>query len=705
MARLLQVLACLAGSFVLPLHAADDGPIVLRARSLELHVRLGATPNPYLLVDRSSGVRYADADYQYLVEYETSGGMRTVSRLRSLNHELQRRDDETTLKIEGVFEDAAHSLRLQQVFRVPKDGGFLEEEITLSNPGRLACRVKRISCGFRKGLYAVDREEWNPIMRDFQLVAIPFRVDPTGRKNHFSMWELHGGHPSHSRHLSEAWSWSDGKRGLVVSHYSQDLLRFSVMETSYSQQGVFLEFGGSGAERQAEEDGFLFELPPSGKMSLGAARYVALDGGWEEGYSEYKRWMDKRGHGLPVRYQPPLHWEPYYDFPWLHYTRGQMLDEARLAVQMGCELLYMDPRWEQVSGSGLWDADKLGAFDSFVDSVRDLGLRGIGLHIMGNLRPDEGQAAPQKLFPGSYRVDKEGKTHFAQPCFASAWRGEKTARLNKLTANPGVQFMMFDFHGWNGACWDRAHGHQVPLRRSEHAKGIDDVIRSLKRSHPDMTIEAHDPIVAGVASTFAPMYLGHDGSRSFDERWGFEYMHNPLADLMRGQAISLYYYNLAYDLPLYLHIPMYADNENAVMFWWYASTVRHLGIGGTRTSYAAPGRGGFHALPAERFRLYQRVVAEYKALRPFFIRGEFRGLHEMIHVHSLPDRNEAVLLLFNLTQKEQSERIEVTPARLGLSSIDSVVGAQLQSVDGRTVLVAAVQPMSMTLVKVNAKTR
>ena len=33
-------------------------------------------------------------------------------------------------------------------------------------------------------------------------------------------------------------------------------------------------------------------------------------------------------------------------------------------------------------------------------------------------------------------------------------------------------------------------------------------------------------------------------------------------------------------LPLYIHIDLRTDNRNALVFWWYASTCRHLGIGG-----------------------------------------------------------------------------------------------------------------------------
>ena len=62
-------------------------------------------------------------------------------------------------------------------------------------------------------------------------------------------------------------------------------------------------------------------------------------------------------------------------------------------------------------------------------------------------------------------------------------------------------------------------------------------------------------------------------------------MWAPMEDLLSGRAITLYYYNLAYGLPLYIHIDLRADNQNALVFW-NASTCRHLGIGGTHKDAA-----------------------------------------------------------------------------------------------------------------------
>ncbi len=98
-------------------------------------------------------------------------------------------------------------------------------------------------------------------------------------------------------------------------------------------------------------------------------------------------------------------------------------------------------------------------------------------------------------------------------------------------------------------------------------------------------MEMHDQILGGEPLRYVPTYLGYgkdpEGKSSalgFDTIWAYELMWNPMKNLGQGNSICLYYYNLAYSQPLYLHIDLRTDNANAVMFWWNASTCRYLGI-------------------------------------------------------------------------------------------------------------------------------
>jgi hypothetical protein len=113
--------------------------------------------------------------------------------------------------------------------------------------------------------------------------------------------------------------------------------------------------------------------------------------------------------------------------------------------------------------------------------------------------------------------------------------------------------------------------------------------------------------------------------------------------------------HLAYSLPLYIHIDLRTDNENAVVFWWNASTNRHLGIGGT------------HPDPAVR-RAQKEGMANYRRLKPYFALGKFYGIDEQTHVHTDRQGKTAVMNCFNLDDHPVEKEIRFEPTRLGLSS-------------------------------------
>ncbi|MBI9108265.1 MAG: hypothetical protein JEZ04_16075 [Spirochaetales bacterium] len=119
----------------------------------------------------------------------------------------------------------------------------------------------------------------------------------------------------------------------------------------------------------------------------------------------------------------------------------------------------------------------------------------------------------------------------------------------------------------------------------------------------------------------AAQYRG-DPERSFDELWGCELMWNPLQDLLSGKALSLYEYNLSCPIPLYLHINSGCDNSTMLQFWWYASTVRHLGIGGIADENTL------------EFSNLHSDLKLYKTLRKFLVYGIFYGIEPLVHLHT-----------------------------------------------------------------------
>jgi hypothetical protein len=132
-------------------------------------------------------------------------------------------------------------------------------------------------------------------------------------------------------------------------------------------------------------------------------------------------------------------------------------------------------------------------------------------------------------------------------------------------------------------------------------------------------------------------------------------MWKPMDDLLSGHSIALYYYNLAYSLPLYIHIDLRTDNKNALVFWWNASTCRHLGIGGTHPD-------------AEVRKAQKDGMAAYRRLKPYFASGVFFGIDEQTHLHSAPDGQSAVINCFNLGDNDTEREIRFAPARVGLAT-------------------------------------
>ena len=150
-----------------------------------------------------------------------------------------------------------------------------------------------------------------------------------------------------------------------------------------------------------------------------------------------------------------------------------------------------------------------------------------------------------------------------------------------------------------------------------------------------------------------PVYYQHGLAGSFDEKWGFELMWQPMEDLLSGRARSLYYYNLGCNVPIYLHIDLRGDNEHALVFWWYASACRHLGIGGTHDNPVIAG-------------VHRQAMQRYRRLARFYKRGDFYGVNEEVHVHVLTAENAFVVNLFNLSGESRIITGTISAEEMGI---------------------------------------
>jgi hypothetical protein len=239
-------------------------------------------------------------------------------------------------------------------------------------------------------------------------------------------------------------------------------------------------------------------------------------------------------------------------------------------------------------------------------------------------------------------------------CLSSkAYLDEAAKRLLANCAD-GVVYLMYDGNWWQGGCEDTTHGHPVPLTKEDHMRANVDLARRVHEKYPNVLIEMHDMMMGGSNPRNTPVYYKYGLPGSYDLNWGFELMWNPMEDITSGRARSLYYYNLGCNVPVYLHIDLRKDVVGCPVLWWYASTCRHLGIGGT------------HKDPTVVV-AHKAAMHTYRELARFFKRGDFYGINEEVHLHALPDENAFVVNLFNLSDQKRTIGGSLEVSQMGLT--------------------------------------
>jgi hypothetical protein len=423
---------------------------------------------------------------------------------------------------------------------------------------------------------------------------------------------------------------------------------------------VWVRFGGA-AQLEGEPDS-LRSIAPGQSVALGVTRMVSVAGGHPAASYAFRAFLDEQGCHFPAGFNPPVHWNELYDNPeWstgtpgrppgprhtraLTYTKALIFEEAAKAQAYGCQALYLDPGWDVAFGSLLWDTDRLGDLSAFVAEVRARYGLSVSLHCpLAAWASQDGSST--HLWPAAaLRHNADGQVRAGAMCQAAHQYSDEAARRLLALCAGGVQFLMFDGNAWPGECWNPGHGHSVPLTYNEHCAANTELARRVHAAYPDVLIEMHDAIVAGMRTRYTPVYYGYalpsaEQPGSWDENWGFELMWQPMEEIESGRARALYYYNLACNVPVYLHVDLRGDNEHALVLWWYASTCRHLGIGGTHPN---PHIAALHRAAMQR----------YGELQRFFKEGEFYGISEAFHVHVLRDEGAFVVTLFNFSGQPQ----------------------------------------------------
>ncbi len=668
------------------------------------------------LIHAPSGLLLADGDYSY------SFGRPTFQE----SWTSEGADGSSVISLRGTA--LGGHLEVLHEFHGPRNRPWIEEQITISNRGSACLDLGHGRCGF---VLPVPLSNGHAVgnWAKFKFTAIPYRREPNGNKNQYADFFLTQilteEYPSELwtrettltlTYASEGWAWTDSQLGFLITKYSQKGMEWSVLDrVPLEGERVGLRWGGYGIYRGNPEYGAW--LLPGETHRFGVTRLTAYRGGMLEGFYTFREEMAARGHGCPPGFNPPVHWNELYDNKlwWLadelqddsemrkkYYTLVDMKEEAAKAI--GCEALYMDPGWDTNFASKIWDAERLGSYKSFTEMLkRDYGLKS-SLHT-----PLSGWCNPTSYPTEMYRLDRfgqrltwtKGQGFGSSPlCGASRQYVEETARRLKDLARDGAAYFMFDGTGYRGECWDPRHGHRVPARREDHVQSLCRLARMVHAEYPQVLIEMHDPVAGGTTVRYTPTYYGHgrpsEGEEhpradGFDSVWAFELMWMPMEDVLSGRAIALYYYNLAYGLPLYIHIDLRTDNRNALVFWWYASTCRHLGIGGTHKDAAVRDA-------------HKEATATYRRWQRFFKAGTFYGLDERVHVHVDPSDPAAVINCFNLEDHAIEREVEFIPGRFGLDANRSysITGVPSRALRTGYTLILKVPALGHRLAEVSA---
>jgi hypothetical protein len=687
----------------------ESGQVTLVNGRLELIVETKSGVNARSLRDLSSGQVFADDDYAWPGgAFPGLAGTPVVTR-----------DSDGTSSV--VFDARLGAVAVEQAFAAPaREPGVILECISIRNTTTSPVATADFKCGFGKRVR--QGETWLQDASGIRFCPVPYRRETNGKLQEFPLREVteHGSsfsawmEPVHPTPMwgAEGWVWSKESVSLLVAKYNPTGMEWSLMEPIKRGMETLVRFGGAGQWKHGHPEGSA-RLDRGKSYRFGETRLEAVDGDWRQAYYAYRRYTERKGCATPKGYHPPVHWNELYDNQYFFkvgtilgdqkvwytpgfdarnkkllqefYSRDLMLAEAAKARELGCEALYLDPGWDTGPSHHLWDASRLGSMELFVKMIREeYGLR-VSLWIgLGGVPPT--YADPQSCPPEARVVDKDGRATQVH-CFASpAFLDTKAQRLLEL-CRQGIAFMMFDSTQYSGPCYSKAHGHQIPATREEHAHALLELTQRIKQKYPRVLIEMHDPVTGPSGIHYTPTYYGYAPPGSFDCLWGHEFMWNPIDDLLSRRAVSLYYYNLAYSIPLYLHVNLKGDNENALVFWWYASTCRHLGVGGKPTGTV--------------WEAEKKAMQAYQPLKQFYTQGVFYGLDEMTHAHTLPELGESVINAFNLEDKPAQKPLRFRLGEIGLrSGVARVEGAPFKQAGEEVALELTLPARGHQLLKV-----
>ncbi len=375
---------------------------VLEAGNAHFHLNLTVSQGMKVeLVHTPSSIALAAGDYSY------SFGQPSFAKASSVEE-----GNTTLVKLVGKV---GNGVEIGHKFSVPHDRPWVEEEITLTNRTQHRIALPEGRCGFVLPVKVVG-DTIESGLKDFKFTAVPYRREPTGNRAQYAdytLWQvLNEARGSRLRaksaiqhsdkvvvpnvyemgiiqtlypqYASEGWVLTDGRRGFLVSKYSQEGMEWALLDrVPLNEESIGLRWGGYGIFQGDPESGAW--LAPQASHRFGVTRITAFEGGITEGFYAFRAEMESRGNGCPAGFNPPVHWNELYDNKlwWLpdnamdkpenrkkYYTLPDLEEAATKARDIGCEALYLDPGWDTFFASKIWDEPRLGKLQDFTALLR-----------------------------------------------------------------------------------------------------------------------------------------------------------------------------------------------------------------------------------------------------------------------------------------------------------------------------------------------
>ena len=106
----------------------------------------------------------------------------------------------------------------------------------------------------------------------------------------------------------------------------------------------------------------------------------------------------------------------------------------------------------------------------------------------------------------------------------------------------------------------------------------------------------------------------------------------------------------------------------------------------------------------KKFQAYKKAMDKYRELREFYTRGEFYGIEEYVHVHTLAHKNEAVVNAFNVSDTPLRKEVTVDLQEVGLQPTEGIAveGVPFKRRGSRVVLELELPPVSPIIAEIRS---